>query len=337
MIRHFCFSLCCLSHELCCTICRSVTFSREGSCGGAPSKIKFGREHVVAYEGPMLCFYRAPTDNDKGGAGLSFAERWKRAGLDKLDLVTPANLTYYTSQSSLGNTAIVVRSQYELSCRGQAREPKIHVESDFLIGTGTGILCNYNIHVEQNFPCLARVGTVTRVPAEHGKIAEWLGCGPHESYPDRKASAKYGCYREHVHQLSPKYIVPSESGGRASCSYFALYNATKTRGLFVASAPWSDPVQVSAQEHTLSELESAAHQHELPPPGDSVFLHVDHAHHGLGGDDSWTPSTLEAFRVQPGRFNFSQHFEALSPSEGSVAADARYRALLSSYPSKPWA
>jgi hypothetical protein len=60
---------------------------------------------------------------------------------------------------------------------------------------------------------------------EDMEAVEWFGRGPHECYPDRKASAASGRYSSTVDDMHVPYIVPSENGGRADVSWVALQRA----------------------------------------------------------------------------------------------------------------
>jgi beta-galactosidase len=62
----------------------------------------------------------------------------------------------------------------------------------------------------------------------------------------------------------------------------------------------------SALRHSWRELEAARHPHELPPlhEGGPVHVHFDAAHMGVGGDDSWSPSTHERYLVPPREYAF---------------------------------
>jgi beta-galactosidase len=44
--------------------------------------------------GPVPCFWRAPTDNDRGGEAMSYSARWRAAGLDRLAPVRHAAFVY---------------------------------------------------------------------------------------------------------------------------------------------------------------------------------------------------------------------------------------------------
>lgn len=145
---------------------------------------------------------------------------------------------------------------------------------------------------------------------QHLAAVEWFGRGPHECYPDRKASAAFGRYSASVDAMHVPYIVPSENGGRADVSWVSLQHATtsvstlsankkkkkagdeKSPGVLL-SVTGKGVAQMSAQRHSLEALDAAAHTHELEAAteaGDgSIHVHMDYKHMGVGGDDSWTP------------------------------------------------
>jgi hypothetical protein len=60
--------------------------------------------------------------------------------------------------------------------------------------------------------------------------------------------------------------------------------------------------QFSISRYSWQELAAAKHQHELKGEGGRGCLHVhlDVAHMGVGGDDSWSPSVHEEYLVLPG-------------------------------------
>jgi hypothetical protein len=80
----------------------------------------------------------------------------------------------------------------------------------------------------------------------------------------------------------------------------------------------------SVSRHSALELHAARHQHELPgfftggaagaveatatttttARVDVVHVHLDAAHMGVGGDDSWSPTVHDAYLLPPGRYRF---------------------------------
>ena len=77
----------------------------------------------------------------------------------------------------------------------------------------------------KTMPPFPRVGLRMRCPAEMQSV-KWFGRGPHECYPDRKASAMIGLHSSSVEDMHVPYIVPSENGGRADVRWFSIRRAS---------------------------------------------------------------------------------------------------------------
>jgi beta-galactosidase len=123
-----------------------------------------------------------------------------------------------------------------------------------------------------------------------------------------------------VEDLHVPYVWPQENGGRTDVSWAALRDASGAGLAFVCTAnaspspapapPASGPPVLqlfSASRHSWQALEAACHQHELLGGGGGggpVHVHLDAAHMGVGGDDSWSPSVHDAYLVRPGVYEF---------------------------------
>lgn len=76
----------------------------DTATGALYSWVEGGQEMLAAPVVP--CFYRAPTDNDRGGSGgTSYAARWKAAGLDRL-IVDPGSCSVGFGGVSLSSIGI---------------------------------------------------------------------------------------------------------------------------------------------------------------------------------------------------------------------------------------
>ena len=63
-----------------------MAFRLDGNFAG--TLINLGvRGTEVLNGGPMPCFWRAPTDNDRGGESISYCARWRNVGLHRLQMV----------------------------------------------------------------------------------------------------------------------------------------------------------------------------------------------------------------------------------------------------------
>lgn len=102
-----------------------------GAAGLASWTAADGRQLLAAPLAP--CFYRAPTDNDKGGSGgSSYAARWKAAGLDRLEPV-PGSATLDVLPPGPGSVA-AVRCRVQL-VPGEAQEDPVAAAGE---GVGVG-------------------------------------------------------------------------------------------------------------------------------------------------------------------------------------------------------
>jgi len=133
-----------------------------------------------------------------------------------------------------------------------------------------------------------------------------------------------------VEELQVPYVWPQENGGRTDAAWVALRTPAGAGLAFLCtanSAPAPPPrvpggppaLQLfTASRHSWQELEAAHHQHELPARGAERALHVhlDAAHMGLGGDDSWSPCVHDEYLLAPGVYEFGV---AVLPCGGGAA------------------
>ena len=251
----------------------------------------------VLADGPLPCFYRAPTDNDKGGSVLSYLSQWKACGLDTLthtgcegfEMERISKNTFVVkavifiepkgdeppspevSESQTGDidtaTEESIKTQVEEMKEERARREtltgfKIKVEYK-VFGDGNVITC-YAIEPSSRISTLPRVGVQFNVDKECSEV-EWYGRGPFECYPDRKSAARVGIYSKDVKDLHVPYIVPGENGGRADVRWVALKSKTQGVGILAITGEESQSMQMSASFYTSQELDRATHEEELQP------------------------------------------------------------------------
>ncbi|KAB8085246.1 hypothetical protein EE612_008019 [Oryza sativa] len=264
------------------------------------------------------CFWRTPTDNDKGGFYTKpYASRWREASLD--------NISFYSSQFSLKelpDQTVEISTIYyglpgnqpkpdETSLSDESESVLFRVQMRGRIYDSGDVILEYEVSPKNDLPPLPRVGVVFNADKSLSR-AKWYGRGPFECYPDRKAAAHVGVYESGVDELHVPYIVPGECGGRADVRWVALQDADGF-GLFASAYGESPPMQVSASYYGAAELDRATHNHKLVK-GDDIEVHLDHKHMGLGGDDSWSPCVHEQYLLPPARYAFSVRLCPLLPS-----------------------
>ncbi|WP_261884802.1 beta-galactosidase [Vibrio pomeroyi] len=233
-------------------------------------------------------FYRAPLDNDIGVSEAnridpnSWMARWQAMGLDKLSpecieftFGTPGNCAVVTSKIAhvvSGQVRLLSTWRYQLFSDGEVKVD-VHVEA------------------AKGLPSLPRVG-LTFALADVPENVAWFGRGPHENYPDRKLAAHMGLYQQSIEQMHTPYIFPSDCGLRCDVRE-AVIGGFELQGDF----------QFSVSRFGQQQLQQAKHTCDLTEQ-DQLFVYVDGFHMGVGGDDSWTPSVHDEFKLQREHYHY---------------------------------
>jgi beta-galactosidase len=239
--------------------------------------------HLAA--SPVLTLWRAPTDNDRFG-GIS--RGWDDAGLDRLER------RLLGVERHVDGTA-VVRSAWTTGAG-------VEVPHTAVIRPlpGGGVHVDEVAEIPAALADLPRVGTIVEIAAGLEAL-EWLGSGPHETYPDRKRAGVVARWRSTVRDQHVPYVRPQESGGHADVRWLELSDpADPSRGVRLT---FDRPVQASVLHVRAADLASAAHDGELPRVGEAIVT-FDAAHRGLG-TASCGPDTLPGYLVGPGMYSWS--------------------------------
>ncbi len=261
--------------------------------------------------GPRLQLWRAPTDND-----VHIAREWRKAGYDRL--MTQVDQVAITAQSP---GAARIEVDYRLNAYGVTT--CFECRSVYTIYGAGDVVAQTALKPasapEAPLPPLPRVALQMRLPDQFDQFA-WLGRGPHESYIDRRESARFGLYAGPVDAQFVPYIFPQENGLKSDARWAALTNRRGV-GLLVIGMP---SINVAAQRYSTEDLTQARHTHELTRL-DEIVLTLDHAHNGLGSN-SCGPGPLPQYTLQPAPISFAVR---LSPFAGEVlSAGARARVEL---------
>ncbi|MFG2397001.1 glycoside hydrolase family 2 TIM barrel-domain containing protein [Streptomyces lydicus] len=244
----------------------------------------------VQVSGPRLDVWRAPTDNDEAAPWQPDprpATEWRRLGLHRMrhrvESVEPGPgaLVVRTRVAPAGSP-LALRAVY----RWTARRDWLRLE--------------LGVDPEGDWPApLPRLGVRMAVSGSLG-FAEWYGGGPGEGYPDTRAAARIGRWSMPVDALQTPYVRPQENGARPGVRWAQL-TRTDGSGLRIEGDP---DFFFSARRWTDEELTAARHTTDLRA-GDELWLHLDHALHGIGSQ-SCGPGVLPQHRLEvaPARFSF---------------------------------
>lgn len=258
------------------------------------------------------CFIRAPLDNDIGTSEAeridpnAWSERWKAASYDamscRLERTEASTLSDAVQISVLhgwyaqGRLAFLSHKRYRFDAQGN-----MHLEAE----------------VEQaaDAPAPARIGLRCQLAATPQQVG-WLGLGPHENYPDRQLAAQFSRWQLPLDALHTPYVFPSENGLRGG-----------TRWLEAEGWRVSGDFSFSLSRYSLEQLREASHRHLLRAEA-GCWLHLDAAHMGVGGDDSWSPSVSAEFLLTQRRWRYALRFSPSAPApyaDGDKSASAAAR------------
>ena len=258
--------------------------------GYVESWLKDGAEQLAS--GIRDNFYRAPLDNDIGVSEAnrvdpnSWIARWQAAGLDSL---TPEciDFSFFTHENK-----VLVTSKIAHVVEGQVRLLSTWQYQLFSDGE---VIIDVHVQAAKGLPSLPRVGLSFALKEMSNEVT-WFGRGPHENYPDRKSSAHIGRYQQNIEQMHTPYIFPSDCGLRCDVRE-AVIGGFKLQGDFHFSVSRFGQQQLVQAKHTCDLTEQ-----------DQLFVYVDGFHMGVGGDDSWTPSVHDEFKLTQEHYRYQVRF-----------------------------
>ena len=216
-------------------------------------------------------FWRAPTDNDLGNGMPERCAIWKNAHNELL--------MQSIDTSSIGNIK-KVKVDY------------IHELSNSRLQLAYNIYGNGIVKLKQTLypsgsklPELPRFGMKTTIPSSFNSL-EWFGRGPHESYWDRKLSAKVDRFSGKVWDQTFQYVRPQETGNKTDVRWMAMHNGNV--GIMAKGLPVFDG---SVHHYNYSNLDymkgSQLHGKIDIKKEDQIDWLIDFKQMGVGGDNSW--------------------------------------------------
>ncbi|MFF9703227.1 DUF4981 domain-containing protein [Streptomyces sp. SID4946] len=240
----------------------------------------------VAVTGLRLDVWRAPTDNDEGAAWQDDSRcgpRWRGLGLHRM--------RHRLDAVEAGGDALTVRTRVAPAGRELGLSTVYRWTAD-----GDRLRLAVRVVPEGDWTLpLPRLGIRLGLPAAQADRVRWFGGGPGEAYPDSKAAAMTGRWESTVAGLQTPYVRPQENGARIDVRWAEL------GGLRIEGDPL---FFLTVRRWTTEQLDTATHRADLVP-GDTIWVNLDHAQHGLGSQ-SCGPGPLPHYqlRVEPAEFCF---------------------------------
>lgn len=142
---------------------------------------------------------------------------------------------------------------------------------------------------------LPRLGYVMKLPADM-RMMVYNGRGPIGNYPDRKTSQHVGIYEQQdVADEFVNFPKPQDMANHTDSRWVALQGEDGRSVIFATTT--TNDMSFSALPYSAQQLAMANHPYELPQ-SDGVYLHLDLAITGLGGNSCGQGAPLEEDRVK---------------------------------------
>ena len=270
-----------------------------------------GQDVFVPGQGPRLNAFRALTNND----GWAY-KQWFAQGLHHLQHTAAPDpiLALENGSVSIGYT-VVSKATNGAHLEGTPASAACRIVEDstrtdlmqfttrvrWTVYPNGWISLRSEVVSDHSEIPLARLGWQMQLPSSYDCFS-YYGRGPMENYSDRYTCAFVGIYESPVSEQLGNYTKPQETGNHEETRWVSL---TRRSGRGVRfdvldndlrkSEALRPVMSVSALPYAAVDLVTAAHQHELPAPGDT-WLCLDAAVTGLGGN-SCGPSPLPEDRV----------------------------------------
>lgn len=259
---------------------------------GRLSSYRRGNEQVIS-QYPEPYFWRAPTDNDFGNQMPQRLGAWRTAHAQRqVQRVTVGE------QSAAG---LPITVEYLLTSLG------VPYTVSYLIAPDGAVQVTAALDMRgKDLPELPRFGMRLELPGRFDQLG-YYGRGPWENYSDRHSAAFLGQYRDTVrHQFANTYIRPQEGGYHTDTRWLTLTTPTG-QGLRVEGA---QPLSFSALDVPAEELDPGLtkkqqHTSDVRHHHDRVYLSVDLAQRGVGGDNSWGALPHDQYRLLAKQYSYT--------------------------------
>ncbi|MFC0878695.1 glycoside hydrolase family 2 TIM barrel-domain containing protein [Saccharicrinis sp. FJH2] len=262
-----------------------VTFNKE--TGEMIGFVSHGKELIAA--APRPNFWRAPVDNDFGNHMPEKLAVWKKAGKE-------AMLKNFSVEE--GNDVVTVKTAYDL------KDVDADYSVDYTINSAGEVKVDVSYKTDAELPEMPRFG-MAMVVSPGFEDYVYYGRGPWENYADRNYSSHLGEYTSKVQDQYFAYIRPQENGNKTDVRWLSLTDNFGD-GIVVKGI---QPLSVTALHNPVEDFDPGrwkAQRHTTDiKPHKEIYLYVDLAQRGVGGDDSWGRLPHDQYRLQNNTYSYS--------------------------------
>ena len=173
----------------------------------------------------------------------------------------------------------------------------IRLETVYVIDGGGKLLVDVKAKKNSVYGVLPRFGIRFFLEDSQDKLT-YFGCGPFESYIDKKNASYIGIFNSDADSEYVDYIKPQEHGSHCDTEWLEVSGADRS----IRVEAIDKPLSFNLSKYSVEELCAKAHSFELEKCGDTVLC-VDYKQNGIGST-SCGPELFEQHRFNETEFEF---------------------------------
>ncbi len=251
-------------------------------CGMITSLEKDNKDLLAAPSSFNL--FRAPLDNNRQAV-----EMWRKYGLDYL------KTKVYSKKFRDNGDDIMLRFELSLNC--DQRTPAARIILTYHFYPAGDINIDVKAKIDQRIDYLPRFGLRFFLYDDFEDIT-YYGCGPMESYVDKRHACYVDLFRSSVSAEHEDYIKPQENGSHCDTQYLLIKGNRNQLNVFS-----DDSFSFHTSHYRQETLTRTDHNYKLVDDG-VTELCVDKIMSGVGSA-SCGPELAEEFRLSDKEFNFN--------------------------------
>ncbi|NCP83754.1 MAG: DUF4981 domain-containing protein [Bacteroidetes bacterium] len=274
---------------------------------GRMESYSIGNEQVIL-AGPELDFWRAVTDNDRGGlrSGKHINMMiWRGAhhGIVRGMEVNGKKINPNTFNRELPMEHVQLTFEFELP----AVEAKATFTYEIYQDGKIDVKVEYNPSENKKiYDLIPRFGNRLELAPGFEKM-EWFGRGPEETYVDRNLE-RIRVYSSMVSKEWVEYSKPQENGNKVEVRWITFTNENGLGIRFHGDSL----ISTSASHYNRDDMERSRYSWQMESRK-SIFVNIDYKQMGVGGINSWSPRALPepGFRVRNEPMSYSYRIEPI--------------------------
>ena len=240
----------------------------------AVSLQKDGREYLLST--PVVTFWRALTDNERGTHASYRLAAWKMADYGKMQ-----------KDCRWENGGDYLRITYTYVLPG-IKDSKVMIS--YRVESDGEILVTLDWPGCKDMPEFPALGMVFRLPRAYDRVTCY-GMGPQENYVDRCHGVRLGSFETTAADSFSPYLKPQECGNHTGVRSLTVCDSMGYGLVFSAE---NEPFEASVLPWSAQQLEDALHAEELPAPS-ATWVRILAVNAGVGGIDSWGSKAEEEY------------------------------------------